>query len=162
MAKAIIEDIPVINTSMANAIYRGPQGEKGDKGDRGLIGITGPQGPKGDKGDRGLIGDTGPQGPSGPAGYTPVKGTDYFTEADKEELIAEVKDLVPAPTADKINYNGEIDGVNNVKDAIDHIYNYAIDEVYLNNILDEAGYQTAEQVNALINQALGVIENGTY
>lgn len=101
-------------------------------------------------------------GPSGPAGYTPVKGTDYFTETDKNELINEVKDLVPAPTADKINYSGEIDGVNNIKDAIDHIYNYAIDEVYLNNILDEAGYQTAEQVNALINQALGVIENGTY
>lgn len=189
MAKAIIEDVPVINTSMANAIYRGPQGEKGDKGEQGLIGIagptgpqgpkgdtgpqgpkgekgdtgmTGPQGPKGDKGDRGLIGDTGPQGPSGPAGYTPIKGTDYFTDADKNELINEVKDLVPAPTADKINYSGEIDGVNNVKDAIDYIYDYAIDEVYLNNILNEAGYQTAEQVNALINQALGVIENGTY
>jgi hypothetical protein len=101
-------------------------------------------------------------GPSGPAGYTPVKGTDYFTEADKNELINEVKDSVSAPTADKINYSGEIDGVNNVKDAIDYIYDYAIDEVYLNNILDEAGYQTEEQVNTLINQALGVIENGTY
>lgn len=29
-------------------------------------------------------GDTGPQGT---AGYTPVKGTDYFTEADKTELV---------------------------------------------------------------------------
>lgn len=56
MAKAIIEDIPVINTTMANAIYRGPQGEKGDKGDQGLIGITGPKGPKGDKGDTGNSG----------------------------------------------------------------------------------------------------------
>ena len=28
--------------------------------------------------------------------------------------------------------------------------------------LTEKGYQTADQVNTLINQALGVIENGTY
>jgi len=28
--------------------------------------------------------------------------------------------------------------------------------------IENAGYQTAEQVNAAINNALGVIENGTY
>lgn len=39
---------------------------------------------KGDKGDKGDTGATGP------AGKTPVKGTDYFTEADKAELVASV------------------------------------------------------------------------
>ena len=29
----------------------------------------------------------GPQGEQGPAGYTPVKGTDYWTDADKQEII---------------------------------------------------------------------------
>ena len=52
----------------------GPQGPKGDTGD------IGPQGPKGD------TGDPGPQGPAGADGYTPVRGTDYWTEADKQSI----------------------------------------------------------------------------
>ena len=75
----------------------GPQGDKGDtgpqgpKGDTGATGATGPQGPKGDKGDTGPQGPQGEQGPQGPAGatgaagkdgYTPVRGTDYWTADD--------------------------------------------------------------------------------
>ena len=52
---------------------------KGDKGD------TGEQGPKGDKGD------IGEQGPQGEPGYTPVKGTDYYTESDKEAILNDIK-----------------------------------------------------------------------
>lgn len=44
----------------------------------------GADGAKGDKGDKG---DTGTKGADG---KTPVKGTDYFTEADKQELIDEL------------------------------------------------------------------------
>lgn len=40
---------------------------------------------KGDKGDKG---DTGPAGADG---YTPVKGTDYWTAADKAEIVEELK-----------------------------------------------------------------------
>lgn len=39
-------------------------------------GAPGPAGPQGDKGDTGL------------AGYTPVKGTDYWTEEDQTEFVA--------------------------------------------------------------------------
>lgn len=85
---------------------QGPKGDKGDKGDQGEIGPEGPVGPKGDTGEQGPIGPEGPKGadgaqgiqgpkgdkgdtgPAGADGYTPVKGTDYFTEADKEELMA--------------------------------------------------------------------------
>ena len=78
----------------------GPQGPKGDTGDVGPQGPTGEQGPKGDKGDtgeqgpqgiqgpKGDQGEVGPQGPAGADGHTPVKGTDYFTEAD----IAAIKE----------------------------------------------------------------------
>jgi hypothetical protein len=45
------------------------QGEKGDKGDKG---DTGEQGPIGPQGPQGI------QGEQGPAGYTPIKGVDYF------------------------------------------------------------------------------------
>ena len=78
---------------------QGPAGAKGDKGDKGDTGDTGPQGPKGeqglpgadgakgDKGDKGDTGATGAKGADGAAGYTPVKGVDYFTDADKSELV---------------------------------------------------------------------------
>lgn len=52
-----------------------------------MSGATGLQGPKGDKGDTGALGATGAKGADG---YTPVKGTDYWTEDDKQEIIAEV------------------------------------------------------------------------
>ena len=50
------------------------KGEKGDKGDKGDTGAQGIQGEKGDKGDK---------------GDTPVKGTDYWTAADKAEIVAD-------------------------------------------------------------------------
>ena len=73
---------------------QGPAGEKGDKGEPGNDGAPGPKGDKGDPGERGIQGeqgprgDVGPQGPAGADGHTPVKGTDYFTEAD----IAAIKE----------------------------------------------------------------------
>lgn len=50
----------------------------------GSKGSTGETGAKGDKGDKG---DTGTTGATGEPGYTPVKGVDYFTDADKNELV---------------------------------------------------------------------------
>lgn len=51
---------------------------------------------KGDRGEPGLPGETGPQGIQGADGYTPVKGTDYWTETDKQEIINEVLAALPA------------------------------------------------------------------
>lgn len=92
---------------------QGPKGEKGDKGDTGAtgqqgpIGPTGPQGDKGDKGDtgdagpKGDKGDTGATGPQGPAGATPVKGTDYWTAADRQSMVNDVIAALPV-------YGGEV------------------------------------------------------
>lgn len=46
------------------------------------------KGPKGDTGPAGPAGPAGAAGSQGPAGYTPVKGKDYFTEEDKKSLAA--------------------------------------------------------------------------
>ena len=67
---------------------QGPQGIQGPKGDKGDTGEQGPQGIQGPKGDKG---DTGEQGPQGEPGYTPVKGTDYYTESDKEAILNDIK-----------------------------------------------------------------------
>ena len=58
----------------------GPQGAKGDTGSAGPQGLQGIQGPKGDTGPR------GPQGPAGANGQTPVRGVDYWTQADQNAI----------------------------------------------------------------------------
>ena len=89
---------------------KGEKGDKGDKGDQGAQGPQGPQGPqglrgvqgvKGDKGDTGAAGKDGAPGKDGADGYTPVKGKDYFTDADKAEMVNDVISALP-------KYNGEV------------------------------------------------------
>lgn len=43
-------------------------------------------------------GPQGPQGPAGPAGATPVKGTDYWTAADKAEIVQATLAALPTWT----------------------------------------------------------------
>lgn len=76
-------------------------GPKGDRGDRGEVGPAGPAGAQGEKGDKGDPGEKGADGAKGADGYTPVKGTDYFTEADKTEMVNAVIAALPV-------YNGEV------------------------------------------------------
>lgn len=47
---------------------------------------------KGEKGDKG---NTGGKGDPGADGYTPVKGTDYWTADDKAEIVNDVLESLP-------------------------------------------------------------------
>lgn len=60
-----------------------PKGEKGPKGD------------KGDTGEKGADGKDGIDGKDGTDGKTPVKGDDYYTAADKEEIVNDVLNALP-------------------------------------------------------------------
>ena len=82
-------------------IPRGDKGDKGDTGEQGIQGIPGEKGDKGDKGEKGDKGDSGENGKDGADGKTPVKGEDYFTEADKSEMVSAVISALP-------KYNGEV------------------------------------------------------
>lgn len=85
----------------------GPPGQKGDKGDpftyedfteEQLASLTGP---KGDPGDPFTYEDFTPEqlaalkGAKGDKGDKPVKGEDYFTEAEKADLVQDVLDALP-------------------------------------------------------------------
>lgn len=48
-----------------------------------------------DDGSEDVVQFTAPQGEPGEPGKTPVKGTDYWTEADKAEIVEEVLEQVP-------------------------------------------------------------------
>lgn len=112
-----------------NGPLQGAKGEKGDKGDTGAQGPKGDPGADGAKGDpgergpkgetgapgeqgpKGETGSTGPQGPQGPAGETPVKGTDYFTQADKQEIAEDAAALVDlSGKQNKITASGILKG----------------------------------------------------
>jgi hypothetical protein len=62
----------------------GPAGPQGEQGPAGPQGEQGPAGPQGEQGPEGAAGQPGA------AGYSPVRGIDYWTAAD----IAEIKSYV--------------------------------------------------------------------
>lgn len=83
---------------------QGPQGPQGEPGRDGQDGAPGPQGEPGPAGPAGKDGAPGQQGPQGEPGapgapgqdgHTPVKGTDYWTETDKAEMVADVIAAIP-------------------------------------------------------------------
>lgn len=93
---AIVEETPVIQTSMSNASYRGPRGEKGEpfkyedftpeqlESLRGPSGPIGPIGPRGEIGPAGPAGEIGPKGDVGPAGPSGKSGV-YIGETPGED-----------------------------------------------------------------------------
>ena len=76
---------------------QGPQGAEGKQGIAGAEGPQGPrgmQGPKGDQGLQGPQGEKGDKGDTGPAGYTPKRGTDYWTQADIDSIHQYLNDTI--------------------------------------------------------------------
>lgn len=115
----------------------GPQGPQGIQGPQGE---TGPQGPQGKTGE---IGPTGPQGPQGIQGEQGPQGIQGPIgpqgEPGQNYILTE---------ADKSEIAGMV--------VVDTSTFATMAQV------EAKGYQTEADVNALINTALGVIENGTY
>lgn len=82
-----------LKTARDNGEFNGPQGPKGDKGEKGDQGI---------QGEKGETGEQGPQGERGADGYTPIRGTDYWTEEDKAEIVNDV--LLALPDASEVDF----------------------------------------------------------
>lgn len=72
-------------------------GEQGPQGVQGIQGETGPQGPKG---------DTGETGATGADGHTPVRGTDYWTDADQSAIKAYVDEKIQSLYSESANAGG--------------------------------------------------------
>lgn len=70
--------------------FKGDKGEPGEPGytpQKGIDYFDGAPGAPGKDGKDGEKGDPGSPGEDGKDGYTPVKGKDYLTDADKAEMI---------------------------------------------------------------------------
>ena len=105
------QTVPAIKGDPGPKGNPGEQGIPGPKGEDGAPGaaftydmftteqLAALKGPKGEKGDPGI---QGPQGEPGTNGTAPVKGVDYYTEADKQEMVQLV--LAAIPSAEEVNY----------------------------------------------------------
>lgn len=110
-------------------------------------------------------GAPGKDGKDGKDGYTPVKGVDYFDGAPG----ADGKDYV-LTEADKQEIAGMVEVTGGTTESVKEVHvgtNAPTDESVLLwvNPEEDAGYQTAEQVQTAINTALsaiGVAEEGAY
>lgn len=78
---------------------KGETGPQGPKGDPGAAGAPGKDGAKGEPGDKGAPGE---KGEPGAPGKTPVRGTDYWTAADKQEIVNNV--LAALPDGTEVSY----------------------------------------------------------
>ena len=67
----------------------------------GVVAVSGKQGPQGEQGPAGKDGQNGAPGVNGVDGKTPERGVDYWTAADKAEIVNEVLTSLPV-------YNGEV------------------------------------------------------
>ena len=67
-----------------------------------LCGADGQNGADGQDGEDGIDGRDGADGADGADGYTPVKGVDYFTDADIAEITSAVLDALP--DGDEVSY----------------------------------------------------------
>ena len=125
--------------------------------------IKGQDGPIGPQGPQGEIGPVGPVGPQGKEGKTPVKGVDYFTDADIKKIAAQVE----APEPDLSNYYTRSQTetyVNNKIAAIPEpdLTSYAT-KTYVNNEIakaissSEVDYYTKAQTDNAINKAIAAI-----
>lgn len=74
--------------------FNGEPGPAGPKGDTGDVGPKGDKGDKGEPGQNGADGKDGAPGKDGLDGYTPVRGVDYWTDADKAEIKSYVDDAI--------------------------------------------------------------------
>lgn len=107
-------------TKSTFSVRNGSKGSKGDTGAKGDKGDTGEKGDKGDKGDRGATGATGP---TGVAGYTPVKGTDYWTEEDKNEMKLYVEERLSEAAEAGVHVITNADMAENNEAAIGYVKN---------------------------------------
>ena len=116
-----------VNGVYAINVMNGVNGEKGERGEQGPQGERGEQGPKGDKGDQGERGEQGPKGDKGDqgeTGRTPVVGVDYYTEKDKQLVIADVVDILKNTTT--VAKLGEVTLLADAWTGANHLYSQVV------------------------------------
>lgn len=124
----------------------------GEKGDTGATGSHGPQGEKG---------DTGATGPQGTDGYTPVKGLDYWTDADQESIVQQVITALGTPVFGRVDADNNIILTGELADGTYTLkYEDADGNVTEIGTLEQGGVSYTNQIPISIDSD-GNVYNGT-
>lgn len=101
--------------------------KNGSKGSQGI------QGAKGEKGDKGDKGETGAAGTAGIDGKTPIRGTDYWTEADKQEIVTETTAIDKSYIDDELAKRAQVapEFVNSIDECTDTSKLYVLPDGYI-------------------------------
>lgn len=123
----------------ASGEFDGPQGQKGDKGE------PGPAGP---------AGADGQPGEPGADGKTPIKGTDYFTEADKQEIAEQAAQLVEVPEGNTVELDTTLTASGKAADA------KAVGDALNGKLSKSGGIMTGKIVFPTADQNVGFTNSG--
>ena len=151
LKKALDNSVPYIGTNgnwfawdAENKTYKDSglpsRGTQGIQGIQGVQGIQGEKGEQGLQGIQGEKGDTGEKGDKGDAGYTPVRGTDYWTETDQAAISADLDSKV----ADKENKINKVTAISSDNTDIQYpsakaVYDELSKKVEIEEINDDIG-----------------------
>lgn len=138
------------------------------KGETEWVFITDFSGATGIQGPQGIQGIQGIQGVQGPKGDKPVKGVDYFTEAEQNEMVSEITDDANsvfnqnvAEKTNEFNTNAEAK-VNEFNETVDSLQE-EIDDLYNNQLFSEASGESihiTDSANAKVSHL--EIEGNSY
>ena len=131
--------------------------------------IRGPIGETGAKGDNGVyVGEEAPTNPEARIWIQPTAddvdeiATKEYVDAAVANVSVDLSDYYTKSEVDNAIANNEVDLSDYYKKSeVDALIPSTSGFITMEDV-DELGYTTEEEVNTLINAALGVIENGTY
>lgn len=152
----------------------GPQGPKGDTGPKGEQGVQGETGPQG---ERGLTGETGPQGQSGVSPVVSVSKTGKTTTITITDIngphTAIINDGIDGEGSGDMNTSTYDTNLNGIVDNAEKVNNHTVESnvpanaVFTDTIIsktseliNDSNYQTAQDVNAILNNYSLVTETG--
>lgn len=108
---------------------------------------------KGEKGDKGEQGKQGIQGVAGQDGYTPLRGIDYWTQADKDAIKQEIYAEIDPKLDNKVEKEqgkglSTNDFTNILKEKLENLENYNDEEIrnLLNGSLKGVNYTASNGV----------------
>lgn len=105
-------------------------------------------------------------GPQGPQGDTPIKGTDYWTESDKEEIVQDVLEELPAGSSPHQYLTTDADGEATWEDKLcyeEHVVEEVIPETTLTYDENQNGFIYTQPINnsVVIGENYSINYNGT-
>ncbi len=94
-------------------------------------------------------GSKGNQGEKGVDGYTPIKGTDYWTDTDKDEIIGEVNETITQQLADLTQV--EPNFANSIDECVDTSKVYVFPDGYIYAYMEATGALFTDQLKNAVD-----------